>query len=225
MVIGHRGAMGYETENSLASVQKALDFNVDMIEIDVFKVRGDAVVVFHDEEISRLTDGVGNIEEFTEDQLEFLTLSGGHKIPNLKVILELIDGRCMLNVELKGAGTAAPVSTLIHEYIEKGNWKKEDFLISSFNWKELELFYELDTEIAIGILIEEKDPIEAIEIGKKINAIAIHPDFNLLNQENIDVIRDEGFKIYTWTVNAPEDIEEMKNLGVDGIITNFPDRV
>lgn len=222
--IGHRGAMGYETENSLASVQKALDLGVDAIEIDVFTIESGEVVVFHDEDVDRLTNGVGAIEKFKYDQLRKLELQGGHRIPLLDEVLTLIDGKCKINIELKGANTAFNVYNSINHYIKKGNWKIDDFLISSFNWDELTVFYQLTRNIAIGILTEE-EPLNAITKAKELKAIAIHPDYQTLTQKKVTTIKEEGFKIYTWTVNAPKAIAKMKDFKVDGIITNYPDRV
>ncbi len=224
LVIGHRGAMGYETENSLASVQKAIDLGVDAIEIDVFTIKSGEVVVFHDENLDRLTDGIGLIEIFDYGQLSKIRLHGGHKIPLLEEVLTLIDGRCKLNIELKGAHTAIKVNELISRHIKDNNWSINDFLISSFNWEELTVFYKLNTTIAIGILTEE-EPLEAIPIAKELKAFAIHPDYQTLTQEKVDSIKKEGFEIYTWTVNELDAIVKMKRFGVDAIITNYPDRV
>src|SRR6056297_2311342 len=81
LVIGHRGAMGHETENTLASVQKAMDMGVDMIEIDVFQIKSGEIVVFHDNTVDRLTNGKGGIEGYTLSELKNLKLEGGHSIP------------------------------------------------------------------------------------------------------------------------------------------------
>ena len=83
---------------------------------------------------------------------------------------------------------------------------------------------ELNKDIQIAILTEE-DPLEAIAVAKELNAIAINPNYKTLNEENTAKIQGAGFKIYTWTVNDPEDIQKMKDYGVDGIITNYPERV
>ena len=79
-----------------------------------------------------------------------------------------------------------------------------------------------DIQIAV---LTEKDPLEAIQVAKELNATAINPYFKTLTKENVDKMHSEGLKVYTWTVNEPEDIEQMKDLGVDGIITNYPERV
>lgn len=224
LVIGHRGAMGHETENTLASVQKALDLGVDMIEIDVFNVQSGETVVFHDDTVDRLSNAGGRIEEYNYFTLKRLTLDGNHKIPLLQDVLKLIDHKVRLNIELKGAGTTDRVNFITNYYIEKQGWTLDDFLISSFKWDELREMRKINPDIPIAILTEE-DPVDAIAIAKELNAEAINPNFQMLTEENSAKIKDSGFKIYTWTVNEPEDIMAMKNLGIDGIISNYPERV
>lgn len=224
LVIGHRGAMGHETENTLASVQKALDLGVDMIEIDVFNVQSGETVVFHDDTVDRLSNAGGRIEEYNYFTLKRLTLDGNHKIPLLQDVLKLIDHKVRLNIELKGAGTTDRVNFITNYYIEKQGWTLDDFLISSFKWDELREMRKINPDIPIAILTEE-DPVDAIVIAKELNAEAINPNFQMLTEENSAKIKDSGFKIYTWTVNEPEDIMAMKNLGIDGIISNYPERV
>jgi len=224
LVIGHRGAMGHETENTLASVQKALDLGVDMIEIDVFKISSGELVVFHDQTVDRLTNGPGNIEEYNISDLSRLILDGGHKIPMLQDVLKLIDNQVVLNIELKGANTADKVNHTIDFYTKSRGWSPENFIISSFNWDELRAMRKLNKNVAIAVLTED-NPLDAIEVGKELNAVAINPYFKNLDADVAKKIKEAGFKIYTWTVNEPEDIVAMKNLGVDGIITNFPERI
>lgn len=224
LVIGHRGAMGHETENTLASVQKALDLGVDMIEIDVYKISSGELVVFHDQTVDRLTNGPGNIEEYNISDLSRLILDGGHKIPMLQDVLKLIDNKVVLNIELKGANTADKVNHTIDFYTKSRGWLPENFIISSFNWDELRAMRKLNKNVAIAVLTED-DPLDAIEVGKELNAVAINPYFKNLDADVAKKIKEAGFKIYTWTVNEPEDIVAMKNLGVDGIITNFPERI
>nr|WP_299072690.1 glycerophosphodiester phosphodiesterase family protein [uncultured Allomuricauda sp.] len=224
LVIGHRGAMGHETENTLASIKKAMDLGVDMIEIDVFKIKSGEIVVFHDDEVERLSNGKGLIEEYDIVELNKLTLKGNHTIPLLQDILNLIDGNVALNIELKGANTAKDVNTIMANYINNKGWKSDDFVISSFKWNELEKMRTINRDVKIAILTEE-DPLEAISIAKELNAVAINPDFKTLTTENTSKMHKEGFKVYTWTVNQPDDIQRMKKFRVDGIITNYPERV
>lgn len=224
IVIGHRGAMGHETENTIASVQKAIDLGVDMIEIDVFNVESGETVVFHDKTLDRLSNAGGEIEDWNYFELRKVILDGGHKIPLLQDVLKTIDHKVKLNIELKGAGTTNRVNFIINYYIKEKGWKTEDFLISSFNWDELKAMRALNADIPIAVLTEE-DPLDAIAIAKELNAEAINPDFKMLTRENNLAIKDAGFKIYAWTVNEPQDILGMKRMGVDGIITDYPERV
>lgn len=224
LVIGHRGAMGHETENTIASVQKALDLGVDMIEIDVFNIASGETVVFHDENVEELTNGGGKIEDYNIGTVKKLILDGGHSIPLLQDVLKTIQNKTRLNIELKGLGTADRVNFITSVYIERFGWTQENFIISSFEWDELRDMREKNPDVPIAILTED-DPLDAIAIAKELKAEAINPDFETLTQENVNAIKEAGFKIYTWTVNEAEDIERMKAFGVDGIITNYPERV
>lgn len=223
LVIGHRGAMGHETENTLASVQKALDLGVDMIEIDVFKIESGEIVVFHDERVERLSNGGGKLEEYNIVDLNQLILDGNHRIPMLQDVLKLIDNQVALNIELKGANTSDRVNFITNYYIKERGWLRENILISSFNWDELRAYRELNPEAQIAVLTED-DPLAAMEVAKELNAIAIHPNYQMLTAENTAKMQDAGYKVYTWTVNEAEDIQKMKSFGVDGIITNYPER-
>ncbi len=224
LVIGHRGAMGHETENTLASIDKAMELGVDMIEIDVFKIDSGEIVVFHDETVDRLSNSGGNIEEYNIGQIKQLTLDGGHKIPVLQSVLKRINNQVALNIELKGAGTADKVNHIINYYIKNQGWSPENFVISSFKWDELKDMRSYNKDIQIAVLTEE-DPLKALDVAKELNAMAINPNYKTLTKENTAKIQGEGLKVYTWTVNEPEDIQKMIEFGVDGIITNYPERV
>lgn len=224
LVIGHRGAKGHETENSLPSIQKALDLGVDMIEIDVFRIRTGEIAVFHDKRVERLTNGVGNIEEYSFIEMRNLLLDGNYQIPILQDVVKLVDKQAALNIELKGAGTADRVNHMMSYYVEDQGWTWDDILISSFNWDELRDMRKLNLEIPIAVLTES-DPLEAIPVAQELKAVAINPNYRSLNASNVEEIHKAGFKIYTWTVNDPEAIQKLIDLGVDGIISDYPERV
>ena len=224
LIIGHRGAMGHETENTLASIEKALDLGVDMIEIDVFNIKSGETVVFHDTNLERLTNAEGNIEEYEYAELQKVVVEGGHTIPKLQDVLKVINHKVKLNIELKGSGTTDRVNAIVNEYIKEEGWQLDDFIISSFKWDELKAMRVLNPSIAIAILTED-EPADAIPIAKELKAEAINPNFKMLNRENNLEIQEAGFKIYVWTVNEPQDIMAMKRFGVDGIITNYPERL
>lgn len=222
--IGHRGARGHVAENTLESIKKAMELGVDGVEIDVFKCKSGEIVVIHDETVNRTTNGKGKVESFTLEELKSFVIEGKYKIATLQEVLDLLEAKYILNIELKGMITTGSVNKIVLDYIENKGWRKSQFIISSFQWEELRDFYKLNPEIPIGILTE-KDPLKAINIAKELNAVSIHPYFKHLNKKTVDSVHNEGFKVYTWTVNKPKDIQKMLDAGVDAIITDFPERV
>lgn len=224
LVIGHRGARGHLAENTLPSIAKAIELGVDGIEIDIFKCASGELVVFHDQTLEKLTNSKGYIEQLTLDSIRKIDVLNGFTIPTLEEVLDLINGRVFLNIELKGTQTAILTNEIILSYFERKEWDLSKILISSFNWEELEIFYSVNSEVSIAILTED-DPLDAIPIAKQLNAVAINPEYVSLNTGNIDKIKKEGLKIFTWTVNDPQEIKDVITLGVDGIITDFPERV
>ena len=224
LIIGHRGAMGYIAENTIPSIEKAIELGVDGIEIDIFKCASGELVVFHDVMLDKLTDLTGKIEEKSLDSLKKAKVLGAYQIPTLNEVMNLIDGRLILNIELKGSETAIPTNDLLRDYFKKSSWNPSKIIISSFKWDELNLFYNLNKEVPIAVLTDG-DPLAALPFAKKVKAYAINPKYSLLTKTNSKIIKDEGIKLFPWTVNELDDIKFMISLGVDGIITNFPDRV
>ncbi|OUW37817.1 MAG: glycerophosphodiester phosphodiesterase [Flavobacteriaceae bacterium TMED184] len=224
LIIGHRGAMGYVAENTIPSIEKAIELGVDGIEIDIFKCASGELVVFHDVMLDKLTDLTGKIEEKSLDSLKKAKVLGAYQIPTLNEVMNLIDGRLILNIELKGSETAIPTNDLLRDYFKKSSWNPSKIIISSFKWDELNLFYNLNKEVPIAVLTDG-DPLAALPFARKVKAYAINPKYSLLTKTNSKIIKDEGIKLFPWTVNEIDDIKFMISLGVDGIITNFPDRV
>ena len=224
LIIGHRGAKGHIVENTLESIEKAMELGVDGIEIDVFKCKSGELVVFHDKSMQRLTGISGYIEAMNLDSIRKIKVLNNYKIPTLNEVLDLIDGKVFLNIELKGSQTAKLTHQMIELYIKEDNWTAEKFIISSFDWSELCDFYELNKEVPIAILTDA-DPLDALPMAGQIKAVAINPNFKSLNPVNIKIIQQSGYKVYPYTINKKDDIAMMISLNVDGIITDFPERV
>jgi glycerophosphoryl diester phosphodiesterase len=125
---------------------------------------------------------------------------------------------------LKGPGTAVPTYAIINEFIRDHGWKLEDFHISSFRHDELKAMRALDQDIEIGIL-PHGSPLKALKIGEEVGAYSINAYFGSLNPASVKEIHQAGFKIFAWTVNQPTDIRSLLDLGIEGFITNYPDRV
>ncbi|MES2410587.1 MAG: glycerophosphodiester phosphodiesterase family protein [Bacteroidota bacterium] len=216
--IGHRGAKGYAAENTLASFQKAIDLGVDGIELDVHLSLDRKVMVIHDDTVDRTTSQTGFIKDFSAKELKQLD------IPTLESVFNLVNERCFINVELKTYETADKVTELIERYVSEKHWEYERFIVSSFDWNALQQVHFLNDKIRIGILTNT-DLNLAIAFAKFIRAYSVHPYYHLLNEENVSQIQSKNFKVYPWTINEPEDIIFVKSLQVDGIITDFPDRL
>jgi glycerophosphoryl diester phosphodiesterase len=216
--IGHRGAKGHVNENTLASFAKALELNVDAIELDVHLSKDGEVVVIHDETIDRTTNKTGFVSEFTASDLKPLG------IPTLREVIQLVDNKCIINIEIKEAAATEKVIEIIEQFINERNWTFSQFQVSSFIWETLEAISNINSQIMLGVLTE--DSIEnALAFAKKIKAFSINPYYKLINQESCESLKSSGFKIYTWTVNTPEELIFVKSLPVDGIISDFPDRI
>lgn len=222
--IGHRGAKGYEPENTLIAFEKAINLGVDGIELDVHVSFDNELIVIHDETVDRTTNGKGEVNQLYLKELKALKIEITEKIPTLTEVLDLVNQRCFINIELKGIGTAQPVIQLIAHYISEKNWDYNNFIISSFDWKMLEETHSLDSKIKIGVLTEESIDT-ALALAKKINAFAIHPNYELLSKENVILMQQNGFEVYPWTVNSENAIQKIKSFNVNGIISDFPDRI
>ncbi|MCF7811685.1 glycerophosphodiester phosphodiesterase [bacterium] len=221
MVFGHRGAAGYEPENTLLSISKALALNTQWIELDVFNVQNELIVI-HDERLERTTNGKGYVEKSSLKYLRSLNAGKDEKIPLLTEVIDMVDRRMGINIELKGARTAKLTAKLIERYVRERKWDYDQFLVSSFNHPELALFKSLLPHIKIGALIAHI-PLDYAEFAITLGAYSIHVSLEFISQELVDDTHHRGMKFFVYTVNHPEDVSRMKALKVDGIYTDFPD--
>ena len=216
--IGHRGAKGYVAENTLASFQKAIDLNVDAIELDVHLSLDEEIMVIHDETINRTTTGSGFVKDINASELN------GFGIPTLKEVIHLVNRKCVINIEIKDAKATNKVVALIQKFISEKEYNYNQFQISSFDWEVLEQVSLLNPKLLIGVLTDENLE-NALPFAKKINAYSINPFYKLLDKEKVTLLQRNGFLVFPWTVNEFTDIEKMKSFNVDGIISDFPDRI
>lgn len=222
--IAHRGAKGYEPENTLQAFQKALDLHADGIELDVHLTADGHIIVIHDETIDKMTNGKGFVNNLSLTELKSFLIDGKYKIPTLNEVFDLIDKKCFINIELKSAGTLNKVVSLIEEYVTKKAWNYDHFIVSSFDWNALLEVHNLNQDIPLGVLTET-DLNLALAFAETIKVKAIHPHYHLLNPENVSEMQEKGFLVFPWTVNIEEDIQKIKSLKVNGIITDFPDKI
>lgn len=222
--IGHRGAKAHMAENTLASFRKALEMGVDGIELDVHACATGELVVIHDFTADRTTNGTGEVSKLTLNELKSLVVEGMHVISTLDEVLELVNRKCRVNIEMKGRHTAKPVSEMVNNYVKNKGWRYDDFIVSSFQREELQVMSSINANIPLGILTQASVS-QAWEWADEFSAKALHPHFSLLTESNVKKAQAAGFKVYTWTVNEPEDIARMKLYNVDGIISDYPERL
>jgi glycerophosphoryl diester phosphodiesterase len=225
LIIGHRGASGYKPENTLLSFKKAISLNADMIEMDIFKCKTGELVIIHDNSVDRTTNGKGYIRDLTFKELRILDAGKGEKIPTLPEVLDLVNNKIKINLELKGEGTAGPVYELIRKYVEEKGWSYNDFFISSFNHRLLQEFIKLipnNAAIKICPLIYGI-PIDLSQFTVNLKAYSINVSADFIDKKFIDDAHTQGMKVFVYVVNNPDEAMKLKSLGIDGIFTDFPD--
>ena len=220
--IGHRGAMGHAPENTIASIRKALALGAHCIEIDVQSVDG-RIIVFHHRRLEAATNGSGYTLDSNFDMLRVLDAGNGQQIPTLEEVLDAVDRRAGVNIELKSSGLARQVAAVIAGYRQKG-WDGDHFLVSSFIHPELVRFREIDRRTRIGALVVGQ-PLDNAAFGVRLGAYSVHPDLAFVNREFVADAHSCGLRVFVFTVDHPEDIHKMRRMGVDGVFSNYPERV
>lgn len=222
--IGHRGAKGHAPENTLISFQKAIDLGAHGIELDVHLSSDGELMVIHDQTVNRTTSGEGSVIDLSAKELKLLRIDQQHKIPTLEEVLTLIDRKIFINIELKGPGTAKPATLMITKYIAENQWSYDHFIVSSFDWNALLEVRALNPEINLGVLTQT-DLDLTFGFAQFLKAKSIHPYYHLLTKEKTRLMQEKGLQVFPWTVNEPEDLSLIKSFDVDGIISDFPDRI
>jgi len=220
LCIGHRGAGGLEPENTLRSVRRALDLGADGIEIDVHCLKG-ALVVIHDSTLNRTTNGSGRLRRHTLAQVRSLDAGKGERIPLLSEVLDAVDRRALVNIELKGVRTAAPVRAVLEEYITRRGWAPENFLISSFRRTELRQLR--DSGLPIGILFARSGR-RFRPLARALRAWSIHVPLAHVTPRLVSRVHADGRKLFVFTVNERAAMDRMRQMGVDAIFSDYPDR-
>lgn len=221
LCIGHRGACGHEPENTLRSIRRALELGAQGVEIDV-RLAGGELGVFHDTRLERTTNGRGLFERKSFAAWRALDAGGGERIPTLREVFETVQRRAFINIELKGRRTAAPVEALIREYVATRGWSYEHFVVSSFHRSELRALR--DPQIRVGLLLTRPTRLYGLS-ARRARAWSVHPALRYVTARFVEDAHRRGLRVFVYTVNAPADLERMRRFGVDGVFTDFPERV
>ena len=214
--IGHRGARAYEPENTVRSFQRAIELGANAIELDVRKTKDNKLVVMHNADVNKTTNGNGAVSELTLDEIKKLVTEKNEKVPTLEEVLTLVGKQVKILIELKETGYEQNVLDLIHK---KG--LIDNVIIISFNENALRKIKELDPKVATGLIyVRHKNPIQsALDLG----AAYLLPLYHFTHSVDVKKAHDKGLKIIVWTINNAEEVAEFKNKGVDGIASDRPD--
>ncbi|NOU53177.1 glycerophosphodiester phosphodiesterase [Pseudoalteromonas sp. JBTF-M23] len=220
LVFAHRGASGNYPENTLSAIQAALQANVDGVELDVQSCADDYAIV-HDTWLDRTTNGSGKVNQTQLKELQALDAGNGEFIPNLQQALDAIGQQTMINLELKHTFGLDQFVACIEQNVQQGTFHREQLLVSSFDHHQLVWLKQKLPWVKIGALTASI-PLHYAEFAQRLHAYSIHIDKNFINHQFVDDAKQRGLKVFAYTVDKQQDIEDMRALGVDGIFSNFP---
>ncbi len=241
--IGHRGAAGLAPENTLTAISKGLEHRVDRIEVDVQQTKDGKVILMHDLSLDRTTNAEGMVKDYTYDQIAgfdagnwFNPAFANEKIPTLEEAIQLINARAELIIEIKKGNDYYPnIEENIINILKENNsinW----CIIHSFDTKVLERIHEIAPSIRLHKLFIGKlrhlPVVVSLNNGIETYNIDAYPyideysiNYNYANKALIKKLQSKGKKVNVWTANSQSIIDDMIALGVDGIITDFPDKL
>ncbi len=220
LIIGHRGASAYAPENTLAAFELAIEQGADGIELDVQMSVDGRIMVIHDFDSARTTNGQGLVAELTAAELQSFDAGQGQRVPTLDELFETLGPRVLYNIELKyfgwrGRGLETAVADRIESFHLENN-----VLISSFNPLAIRRARrQLSRSVPVAIL-RRQDFKYGYLLAK---SEADHPHFGMVDEAYMAWARKRGYRVNVWTVDEPDEARRLAALGVNGLITNKPD--
>jgi glycerophosphoryl diester phosphodiesterase len=228
LVIAHRGASAVEPENTLRAFERAIQMGAQMIELDLQLTRDGHVVVIHDDQLIHTTNATGRVSQLSCDEVRQADAGKGERVPTLKETLELTRGRVQLYLEIKAPQAAAETLRLVRAF-----QCEDEVLLASF---DLALMRRLGTEVTdmeLGVILGTPSLNPVTRWREMFPWLALR-DFNyqtLCMQTNLCStllarnIKQQGKKLYVWTANSEADYARLMARHVDGIVTDYPDRL
>lgn len=228
-IMAHRGGRKWAPENTLASFRKAVEFGCDSIELDIHKCKTGELVVIHDADVARTTDGAGAVPDLTLEQLQkfsagsrFGAAFADERIPLLADVLKLVDGKLTVNIEVKNWPRAYPGIDDDLIAMLKTYKHPDKIMISSFDHEILSSIHKKAPQYKLAVLdsaILERPSAYCNEVGARL----WHPDFHTLRGDVVERAKQNGLTVNVWTVNGPAEWTQAINWGVDGICTDDPE--
>lgn len=230
--IAHRGASGKYPENTRLACVKAIEAHVDIIELDCQMTQDGHVVIYHDESLMRTAGRRGAVKDRTLDQLKKLDFGRwknksykGERILTLEEAIETIDGNADLCLEIKSYPNSLPgielkiLFTLSHyDYLDRT-------ILSSFDYRCLARMRDLAPEAAIAVILGSHVKQNPFDVVKRLAATSIHVPKQLASRKFLEQAWEQGVDVYVWTVNEIRDMETFAAMGVQGLISDFPERL
>jgi glycerophosphoryl diester phosphodiesterase len=231
----HRGARKQAPENTLPAFKRAAELGADGIELDVHLSLDGTPVVLHDRRVDKTTDGAGDVEGKSLAELcrldagaWFSPLFAGTRIPTLEEVFEEVGQQLLVNIELKDGGRGGRLSANVVDVVRRAGMAQR-VMFSSFDLVLLRWAWRLAPEIPVGYLYVSdlslpmvRDWLARSMLGPH---TAHHPHFSAVNERYMLWARKHGLRVNVWTVNEIDDIRRMAALGVDMIMSDYPDRV
>jgi glycerophosphoryl diester phosphodiesterase len=237
LVVAHRGSSGRAPENTLAAFELALESGAVIIECDVRLTRDDEVVIFHDRTLDRTTDGSGPIQKKTLEELKRLDAGSwfnskfkGESIPTLNEALRLLEGRAFLNIELKADARDHQANARLQERVletVRDARAEHRIFLGSFNHRLMREIKSLHPELTTAIIYKTVRDFayRPSHLVSQAQADAFVCGRWWLRRKLLDDLQNHHIPIFVYTVNTERDVRRMKQLQIDGVITNFPDLV
>jgi glycerophosphoryl diester phosphodiesterase len=233
-IFAHRGAKSVAPENTLPAFARALEMGVDGVELDVQCSADGQLVVIHDFQVDRLTDGAGAVSSFSVADLQQLDAGShfsaefaGTQIPTLLQVLDLLQDRCRINIEIKthdptGGEEVDHLAQLIRQ-----RDLYQQAIVSSFNPVSLIKLRWLEPQVALGLLYVHRLPahLQNAWLSPIIAPQALHPHHDMVDRAHVDWAHDAGYAVNTWTVNDVDEAQRLAALGVDVIMSDVPDQL
>ena len=235
-IYGHRGSKGEYPENTLLSFRKAIEMGVEGLEIDVHLTKDAELVVIHDETLQRTTDGEGRVKDYTLAEIKQLSVGNqfkhfekyeaswdNEKVPTLQEVLQLLAGTNVeLNIELKTTIYTYPgIEEKLLQVVEKYAPDRK-IVYSSFHFPTLVRIKSLDEDAEIAWLLQQPVP-QVLDYISTFQLEALHLDKNLVLDLQSEFPPSLADMTRVWTVNEKEEIERLLQLGVEAIITDYPE--
>jgi glycerophosphoryl diester phosphodiesterase len=216
VVIAHRGASGYEYENSRAAFRRAVMLDADGVELDVHATSDGGIVVHHDAEIP----GVGAIAQLTVAEARQVRLRNGETVPLLGEILELVGDRDVW-VEVKSLPQR--YDTALLAILDRGP-APDRYAVHSFDHRIIHRLGEARPALRRGILLSAY-LCDAVSVMRSVGATTLWQEWRQVDQDLVNQVHQAGGTVIAWTVNEIGDLDRMVRLGVDGLCGNYPDRI